>query len=248
MYVSAILTLIDVVAIDAVAGIFDLITRTILRLHDIAGTMNHRSTERLELPLRLFPVSERTPELRDTRFKLVFCTLAILDAVLLLHEVRAKKAVFAPDEIHGEQTILAVFTEREMCAVVRMVDRETLVAELTPVEVGTIDGVSALLEKFPVIAILCVLRGIDEIAVPAVPSTCREIAVLIAHDSKSHARNRFVKICELFEERTRPVDVSAELTEIIPVIVPLIIRTDLVRLPPERLLMNERNDLLAGNA
>jgi hypothetical protein len=154
-------------------------------------------------------------------------------------EIRGETAIAAPDEIHGEGTVMAILTEGQVPAIVGSVDAETLVTEFGIIQIGTIDAVLAALEQFPVITILTIFGRIDEIAIAAIPRASREVGILVGNNRECHPGHRFVQVRKLLEERPRKIKIPAVLDKITIVGMPLVRRIHLVWLPPERFLMNE---------
>lgn len=79
-------------------------------------------------------------------------------------------------------------------------DAETFVTEPGVKEVRSVDAIFALLKELAVHAVLAVLRGVDEVAVLAVPGPRRVIGILIANGDERHARNTRLEFSELIEE------------------------------------------------
>jgi len=207
--------------------------------------MNHVFLQLQPLLPHLLHPGVGTAKLPDALLVFLPGKRLVEEVILLLAQVGTETTIAAPLQIRREETIAAVPAEGDVGAIVGFENAEAFVAEFGIVEVGAIDAVLAALKQFSVVTIFAVFRGIDEVAVLAVPRPRGEVAILVPDDHGAEARDCLVQFAELGEERTGEIERTPVLDEILLVVIPLLVRIHGVRRTPERFLVIDGDHLFS---
>jgi hypothetical protein len=81
----------------------------------------------------------------------------VFEVILLFVEIGTQATVAAADQVGREPAVATIFAEGKRCAVVRVIDRKTVVTQLTSVQERAIDGALTTLIELAVHAVFIVL-------------------------------------------------------------------------------------------
>ena len=207
-------TIFDVLAVETVLrilGIVDAVPRAPFAPLDLECLQRLQSKECIALLCKFQEASARRECEGISVFLVVLLrVLLITDHVLLIALIRTADAVSARVTVPEEETIGTILTvlREEECVAMRTVD--AFVTPFTLVTHGTINGITGLLQEIAVVTILAVIALTDQITILEVPRRIIEVAILHRawRIEERHVWHDIEKVLELWEERTRKINIS----------------------------------------